>query len=89
MTPEFELLETWRVETKNIVVDERKRSAVAWSDSFCTLKGKGEFKLEFMYVLEMNEMGDKVDKIVSFIDTAECMKYMEVMKEVVEEQKGK
>lgn len=89
MAPELALLETWRVEVKDIVVDETKKTAVAWSDHYCTMKGRKEYKLEFMCMLDMDDTGDKINKIVAFIDTAECAKYMAEKNEVAKEQEGK
>ena len=88
MAPEIGTLETWRIEIKKIVVDEAKRTAMAWSHNYLTMKGRKEVLIEFVFMLDMNETGDKVDKIVQFVDTAECAKYVEIMKEVMKEQQA-
>ncbi len=89
MTPELSLMESWRVEIKNIVVDVEKKMAVTWSDHYCRLKGRREYLLEFVYMLEMDGSGETVEKVVSFIDTSECLKFMVEKEEVVREWEGR
>jgi hypothetical protein len=86
MAPEIAILETWRVEIKKIIVDEAERTAMTWSNHYLTMKGRKEVLLEFVFMLDMNETGEKVDKILEFIDTAECVKYVQMMQEVSKEQ---
>jgi hypothetical protein len=86
MAPEIAILETWRVEIKKTIVDEAKRTAMVWSNHYLTMKGLKEVLLEFVFMLEMNETGEKVDKIVEFMDTEECVKYVQMMQEVAKEQ---
>jgi len=88
MTPEIAILDTWHVEIKKIVIDEAKRTAMVWSHHYLTMKGRKEVLLEFVFMLDMNESADKVDKIVQFMDTAECANYMEMMKEVMKDQQA-
>ena len=89
MAPEIAVLETWRIEMKKIVIDEAKRTAVTWSSHYLTMKGRKEVLLEFVFILDMDETGEKVDKVVEFIDTADCVKYTGMMQEVAREQQSK
>jgi hypothetical protein len=88
MAPEMTILEKWRVEIKKIIVDEAKRTAMVWSHHYLTMKGQKEVLLEFVFMLDINETGEKVDKIVEFVDTAECDKYVQMMQEVAKEQQS-
>ena len=89
MEPEIAVLETWRIEMKKTVIDEAKRTAVTWSSHYLTMTGRKEVLLEFVFMLDMDETGEKVDKIVEFIDTADCVKYTAMMQEVVKEQQAR
>jgi hypothetical protein len=86
MAPEIAVLETWRVDIKKIIVDEAERTAMVRSDHYLTLKGRKEVLLEFVFILDMDETGEKVDKVEQYMDTAECYKYMQMMEEVAKEQ---
>jgi hypothetical protein len=86
MAPEMAMLETWRIEIKKIVVDEAQRAATTWSNHYLAIKGREEVLLGFVFMLDMNEKGEKVDKIVQFIDTAECVKYVQMMQEATKAQ---
>ena len=85
MAPELAILETWRIEIKKIIVDETERTAMAWSSHYLTMKGRKEMLLEFVYILDMDETGEKVEKVVAFVDTAECVKYVAMMQDVAKE----
>lgn len=89
MAPEIVALETWRVDIKKIIVDEAERTAMVRSDHYLTLKGrKEEVLLEFVFILDMDETGEKVDKVEQFMDTTECYKYLQMMREVAKEQQA-
>jgi hypothetical protein len=88
MAPEIAALETWRVDIKKIIVDEAERTAMVRSDNYLTLKGRKEVLLEFVFILDMDETGEKVDKVEQYMDTAECYKYLQMMEEVAKEQQA-
>jgi len=88
MAPEIAILETWRVDIKKIIVDEVERSAMVRSDHHLTMKGRKEVLLEFVFILDLDETGEKVDKVEQYMDTAECYKYMQIMEEVAKEQQA-
>ena len=84
LAPMYPLLQSWSVEIKDILVDETKRSAVAWSDHSMRLKGRDAIILEFMWILTMDKAGEKVENVIEFIDIEESLRFMNVMGEVAE-----
>lgn len=88
IAPEIAVLETWRIDIKKIIVDEVERTAIVRSDHHLTMKGRKEVLLEFVFILDMDETGEKVDKVEQYMDTAGCYNYMQIMEEVAKEQQA-
>jgi hypothetical protein len=74
--------ESVKCEVLDLAVDERKRTSVARVAHRCKLTGKPVVLLEFVWTLKLDESGTKVTSLVEFVDTAESLRYLELMKEV-------
>ena len=60
MRPELtNLWVTWRLDVKEIVVDEKARKA----------KQDKEYVFEFIFILHMTPAGEKIEKVIEYIDT--------------------
>jgi ketosteroid isomerase-like protein len=74
-------LETWRIEVKDVCVDEGKKSAVVRADFHMQAKGDPEAVLnEIVFWVYMNETGEKVVKSTEFVDPAATGELMKRMK---------
>lgn len=83
MIPELtQLYASWHVEIKDIVVDEPARKAVTWSVHYCTTKQGKEYPFEIMFTLNMNQTGDRIDRIVEFVDGWQAHTFMEEQTEI-------
>jgi hypothetical protein len=85
MAAVFPLVENVHIEIKEIIVDEAKKSVVVWAVHCLTPKRRTEAKNEFMWLLNMDETGEKVKKAVAFVDTAGSVEFFKDMGAVAKE----
>ncbi|KAK3066447.1 hypothetical protein LTR53_017205 [Teratosphaeriaceae sp. CCFEE 6253] len=82
MLPEFtHVWDHWHIETRDILVDERARKAVANTVNYMTSKQGQTYDMEFVWKLQVTADGTKVEKVEEFVDTA-------VVAQVIADQKG-
>ena len=84
---EFPAIDAARIEVKRLAVDDIQKSAFIKGDFHLTLKGQPESCLEFMFLLDMVESGDRVERIIQFVDTAESMKGRAIIHDILSNQK--
>ncbi|KAI1320876.1 hypothetical protein F5Y16DRAFT_77168 [Xylariaceae sp. FL0255] len=79
----------------SVVIDTEAKRASFRSDHYLVLKGQEEVLLEFAWILDFEVVKEednlvaKINHIVEIIDTAECVRYVQLMMKVVEEQKAR
>ena len=81
------LLARVRIELTNVIVDVEKRSAAVWSVHCLTPKGEGrqEFRNEFVWMLDMDVLGEMVEKAVAFVDRTASVEFMKELADVAKE----
>ncbi|KAJ7641563.1 hypothetical protein FB45DRAFT_900505 [Roridomyces roridus] len=89
MKGELLILATARINIvkDSVIIDAENSCAAFRSEHWLTLKGRPETMLEFAWFMDFDKDA-KIEKIVQVIDLAECVKYVETMKEVAKELGG-
>ncbi|OAA56268.1 hypothetical protein SPI_07879 [Niveomyces insectorum RCEF 264] len=82
MAGELSLLESARCDILQTCVDTAALKATARVAHHLKIPARESVCLEFCWLFELTEDGGKIAKIVQFVDTAECQKFVRLMKVV-------
>jgi hypothetical protein len=85
---ELPAMEAARVQVARLAVDPVQKCAFVTAAFHITLKGRPESCLEFVFLLDMAESGDRIKGISQFLDTAECIKERAVIRDILSAPKG-
>ncbi|KAK4502080.1 hypothetical protein PRZ48_007891 [Zasmidium cellare] len=72
LAPMFVKFHGMKIEINDVIVDVEKKRSTVHSSHIWTVPLEGEvvdWPMEFVWILELNETGDKVLKILEFVDT--------------------
>lgn len=72
LAPKLRITKGMKLEINDVLVDTKKLRATVHSSHLWTLPTAGQsssWSMEFIWVLDMNKEGDKVTKILEFVDT--------------------
>ncbi|KAK4634814.1 hypothetical protein CLAFUW4_00926 [Fulvia fulva] len=61
-------LETWKIDTTDVVVDERKKSVMVKSDFHMIVRGGKAVVNEIVFLLGMDESGQEIVNATEFVD---------------------
>ncbi|KAF2258320.1 hypothetical protein CC78DRAFT_537893 [Lojkania enalia] len=72
LTPKFQAFKDMKLEIIDITVDTKKLRSTVHSSHIWTQSTAGQlwdWPMEFIWILDLNKEGDKVTKILEFVDT--------------------
>ena len=78
LKPKFRAFKDMKLEINDVTVDTKKRRATVHSSHVWIQSTKGDmwdWPMEFIWILDLTEEGDKVTKILEFVDTHNAMTY--------------
>lgn len=80
----FPAFKGMKLEINDVMVDTEKRRATVHSSHMWTVSTAGQLwdmPMEFIWILDFNKEGDKVTKILEFVDTHSAMTFGRKMRE--------
>jgi hypothetical protein len=63
---------TNQVTLRRTEIDDRKKSATVWVEFAHVLTNEKQYRLDFLFLLDMNDSCDSIKAITQFLDTAKC-----------------
>jgi hypothetical protein len=78
LAPKFRAFKGMKLEVNDVTVDTKKLRATVHSSHIWTQSTAGQlwdWPMEFIWILDLNQEGDKVTKILEFVDTHNAMTF--------------